>query len=120
MIQSRIAKAMAGAAEAREMWRRERDQRDRSHINQAVRKLEGNKFCFTGKMERRRADIRQELYDLGGQSCYSWEAGVTILVKRDEDWHSTKVDKAIKKGIPVITEEEYNELIRLVRKKEDS
>ncbi len=74
-------------------------------------KLNGKKFCFTGAMENKRKDLEQMVVDNGGE-VKSVGAGLTYLVTNDNDSTTTKMMKAIKLGIKIITEKDFLKMVQ--------
>ena len=104
---------VAAYLNTQEVVKRVRDTLKTEKEKAAVRALEGNVFCFTGKMSRVRHVIQRELLDLGGDYTTNFTNGVSIVVRSHDGWKSTKVVKAMERNIPVITENEYMKLIQM-------
>ncbi len=73
-------------------------------------KLKGLTFVLTGTISRSRAEVEKEIESMGGK-CSSSVSKNTDYVLAGESAGS-KLDKARTLGIKVITEEEYNALIK--------
>jgi DNA ligase (NAD+) len=73
--------------------------------------LVGFSFCFTGKSERKRADLEALIVNNGGVVKTSVSKGLTYLVLADPTSASTKAKAAAKNGTSCISEEA---LIRMV------
>lgn len=73
-------------------------------------KLQGKIFCITGSLSRPRPEIEKQIKDLGGQCASSVSSRVTHLVT-NEPTMSTKRREAERKGIPIITEAQLQEMM---------
>ena len=72
--------------------------------------LEGLSFCVTGKFDRKRDAIWEEIEANGGEVHKSVKKGTTYLLA-GEKVGKTKMDAAKKKGAEVIDEDRYKELL---------
>lgn len=76
-------------------------------------KLEGKSFCFTGELvTMKRLDAEQLVKRNGGMIKSSVTKDLSYLVTNDTTSGSSKNVKAAALGIPVITEEQFLELIK--------
>jgi DNA ligase (NAD+) len=66
---------------------------------------------ITGKLSRKRDDIKAEIESLGGKVTGSVSSKTDYLICNDKNSTTGKSADAKKLGIPVITEEEFNNLI---------
>lgn len=64
-------------------------------------------FVITGKLSRKRDDIKAEIEALGGKVTNSVSSKTNYLICNDKNSTTGKSADAKKLGIPVITEEEY-------------
>ena len=77
-------------------------------VEPASDKLEGQKYCFTGSFSNpTRKEMEKLVEDNGGKKS-SVSKNLTALVW-DEEISGSKVDKAKKLGIPIITQKEFME-----------
>jgi DNA ligase (NAD+) len=74
-------------------------------------KLDGKSVNFTGTMINKRAVLEQMVVDNGG-SVKSVGKDLTYLVVDDVDSTTTKIQKAKKLGIKLITEDEFLNLLK--------
>lgn len=75
-------------------------------------KLVGKSFCFTGELNSmKRADAEQLVKKNGGIIKSSVTKDLTYLVTNDTSSGSSKNQKAIKFGIPVINEQEFLKIL---------
>lgn len=76
-------------------------------------KLEGKVFCITGKTHifKNRAELQEDIENKGGKVVSSISSKVTHLINNDNTSSSAKNKAAQAAGIPIITEEEYMEMI---------
>lgn len=75
--------------------------------------LAGKSFCFTGELvTMKRADAEQLVKKNGGSIKSSVTKDLSYLVTNDTTSGSSKNVKAAKLGIPVITEEQFLELLK--------
>jgi DNA ligase (NAD+) len=72
--------------------------------------VKGKTFVITGKLSRKRDDIKAEIEAHGGKVTGSVSSKTDYLVCNDKNSTTGKSADAKKLGIPVITEEELNEL----------
>ena len=76
-------------------------------------KLAGKSFCFTGELvTMKRQDAEQLVKQNGGMCKSSVTKDLTYLVTNDTTSGSSKNVKAASLGIPVITEEQFLQLIK--------
>ena len=68
-------------------------------------------FVITGKLSRKRDDIKADIEKAGGKVTGSVSSKTNYLVCNDKNSTTGKSADAKKLGIPVITEEELNELL---------
>jgi NAD-dependent DNA ligase len=61
--------------------------------------LSGKSFCFTGFRDK---EFEKRIEDMGGQVT-SMKSTVSALIVSDKNFNSSKTEKAIKLGIPVLT-----------------
>lgn len=69
-------------------------------------------FCLTGKMSKGRAEISTDLEALGHTTKDDVVSGLTYLVCADTSSTSSKMKKAAKLGVKVISEEEMWKLVK--------
>lgn len=76
--------------------------------------LNGKKFCITGKLiiYKNRDELVQEIERCGGSVVSSVTKNTDYLITNDKKSGSSKNKKAIELGIPVISEEEFQNLKR--------
>lgn len=74
-------------------------------------KLDNKSFCITGKLSMKRDDLVKIIEANGGKFA-SVGKSLDYLICNDKDSTSGKSKKAMDLGIPVITEEEFMELIK--------
>ena len=67
-------------------------------------------FVITGKLSRKRDDIKAEIESLGGKVTGSVSSKTDFLICNDKNSTTGKSADAKKLGIPVITEDEYLEM----------
>ena len=77
-------------------------------------KLEGKVFVITGSVEHfaNRNEVKAAIEELGGKVTGSVSAKTHYLINNDSMSNSSKNKKAKELGIPIITEEEFLEMIR--------
>lgn len=77
-------------------------------------KLEGKVFVITGSVNHfsNRNEVKAVIEELGGKVTGSVSAKTHYLINNDSMSNSSKNKKAKELGIPIITEEEFLELIR--------
>ena len=75
--------------------------------------LEGMVFCITGKVHifKNRAELQADIESRGGKVVSSMSSKVTHLINNDNTSTSAKNKAAQAAGIPILTEEEYMEVI---------
>lgn len=74
--------------------------------------LTGQSFCFTGSMQRKRADLEAMVVQSGGVVKASVAKGLTYLVIADPNSTSSKAQAARKHGTKCISEEQFLDLVR--------
>ena len=74
--------------------------------------LKGKTFVITGKLSRKRDEIKAEIESLGGKVGSSITAKTDYLIANKPE-NTTKYNTALAKGIPIITEEEYKAIAAL-------
>ncbi len=72
--------------------------------------LAGLSFCFTGTMDKPRKDLEAMAEDAGGQ-LRSVSQELSFLVIADSNSTSSKAEKARKKKVKMITEEEFLRMV---------
>ena len=77
---------------------------------EAVSSLEGLVFVITGKLSRKRDDIKADIEAKGGKVTGSVSSKTNYLVCNDKNSNTGKSKDAKALGIPIITEEELNAL----------
>ena len=77
---------------------------------EAVLPLEGLIFVITGKLSRKRDDIKADIEAKGGKVTGSVSSKTSYLVCNDKNSNTGKSKDAKALGIPIITEEELNAL----------
>ena len=77
---------------------------------EAVLPLEGLVFVITGKLSRKRDDIKADIEAKGGKVTGSVSSKTSYLVCNDKNSNTGKSKDAKALGIPIITEEELNAL----------
>lgn len=68
---------------------------------------ENQTFCFTGTLSTPRSQLEEEVYDIGGEVRNNISKNVTYLVAENINGRSSKLREARALGIPIITEEEF-------------
>lgn len=74
--------------------------------------LKGKTFVITGKLSRKRDEIKAEIESLGGKVGSSITAKTDYLIANQPE-NTTKYNTALAKGISIITEEEYKAIAAL-------
>ena len=74
--------------------------------------LKGKTFVITGKLSRKRDEIKAEIESLGGKVGSSITAKTDYLIANQPE-NTTKYNTALAKGVPIITEEEYKAIAAL-------
>lgn len=72
-------------------------------------RLDGKTVVITGVLSKRRYDFRKDIEDLGGTLAGTVTKTVDFLLMGNNGTGTTKYQKAIKLGIPIITEEQFKE-----------
>jgi DNA ligase (NAD+) len=75
-------------------------------------KLTGKSFLLTGTMSRKRSVIEQEIVENGGFIASSVSKNLSYLIAASEESGSTKFKKATQLGIPIISEQQYLEMLK--------
>ena len=73
--------------------------------------VEGMNFCITGKLSKKRDDIKADIEACGGKVTSSVSSKTNYLVCNDKNSTTGKSAEAKRLNIPVITEEELNKLL---------
>jgi DNA ligase (NAD+) len=73
--------------------------------------LQGLKFCITGELSRPRGEIEKLIKQNGGIMVGSVSKNTSYLVTNEKESSSSKFVKAKSLGIPVIDEDQLNQLI---------
>ena len=76
--------------------------------------VEGMNFIITGKLSRKRDDIKAEIEARGGKVTGSVSSKTNYLVCNDKNSTTGKSVEAKRLNIPVITEEELNKLLGIL------
>lgn len=76
--------------------------------------VEGMNFCITGKLSKKRDDIKADIEARGGKVTSSVSSKTNYLVCNDKNSTTGKSADAKKLSIPVITEEELNKLLGIL------
>jgi DNA ligase (NAD+) len=71
-------------------------------------KMSGSIVLFTGFRDEKLAD---RVIELGGEIVSSMSGRVNLIVRKDSTVSNTKIDKAMRDGIRVITQEDLNSLL---------
>jgi len=75
-------------------------------------KLSGQSFVFTGTMiSMKRSEAQNKVKDMGGTCPSSVSKTLTYLVVGDEGKAGSKLDKAKKLDVSILSEKEFNELL---------
>lgn len=72
--------------------------------------LKGLSFVITGKLSKKRDDIKADIENLGGKVTGSISSKTSYLICNDKETPTTKLLKAKELGVPIITEEEFKKL----------
>lgn len=86
--------------------------RDLGYLREAgrwglLRDLDGRTVCLTGKMSLPRAQVEKLIEAADGRFTNTMTGAVQILVTADPDSRSTKVQAAMRAGIPVLSEAQF-------------
>lgn len=73
--------------------------------------LKGKSFCITGSLSRSRKVIEKAIKDSGGDVKKGVSQSLTYLVCNDKESNSSKAKKARKYEIPLISEDELNQMM---------
>jgi len=87
---------------------------DKDIIEDNNKILSGNTFAITGKMNifKNRKEIQSEIEKLGGKVTSSVSNNTNYLINNDNLSYSIKNKKAIELNIPIITEEQFINMIK--------
>ena len=72
-------------------------------------RLDGKTVVITGVLSKRRYDFRKDIEALGGTLAGSVTKTVDFLLIGNNGMGTTKYQKAIKLGVPIITEEQFKD-----------
>ena len=75
-------------------------------------KLAGKTFVITGKLSRKRSEIEAEITGYGGKVAGAVSKSTDYLINNDVTSDSAKNKKAKELNIPIISEEDFNNLIK--------
>lgn len=79
--------------------------------NAAAADLSGKTFVITGKLSRKRDDIKADIENAGGKVSSAVSSKTTYLVCNDKNSTTGKSAKAKQLNIPIITEDELKEML---------
>jgi len=82
-----------------------------ARMNFVVNSLKGQSICVTGEHSMSRNDMHTVIGLLGGYWQGAVTSGTTMLLIPDENYTSTKVDKARKLRVPIMTEDQFCKMI---------
>ncbi len=71
----------------------------------------GKSICITGALSRKRSDIEMVIRENGGKAVSSVSKNTDYLLTNETEAKSSKYKKASTLGIPIITEDEFFEMI---------
>lgn len=74
-------------------------------------KLSGLTFCITGSLSRPRKDIEDDITANGGKVANSVTSNTSYLISNETESDSSKFVSAKKLGVPIITENQFDQLI---------
>ena len=76
--------------------------------------IQGKTFCITGKVTRykNRAEFKEKIESLGGKVTDSVTKNTNYLINNDINSTSSKNKKAKELGVPIITEEEFENFLK--------
>ena len=76
--------------------------------------IQGKTFCITGKVTRykNRTEFKEKIESLGGKVTDSVTKNTSYLINNDINSTSSKNKKAKELGIPIITEEEFENFLK--------
>lgn len=106
MMEDRLKAAITGIEKARAAARQTK--------TVIANTLNGSIICFTGRMKVSRAEAMELVVKLGGHAQNAISKETTLLVNANSKASGTmtlKLRKVIERGIPVITEEDFWNLI---------
>ena len=69
--------------------------------------LDGKTFCITGKLSVKRSELEELISSLGGKVTGSVSSKTDYLINNDSTSESSKNRTAKSLGIPIITEQEF-------------
>ena len=76
--------------------------------------LSGKSFCITGATSKPRKAVQKDILNAGGTVKESVGSGLTYLItNEDQSFTSSKMQKAKKYGVSIITESEFYDMIRI-------
>lgn len=73
--------------------------------------ISGKSICITGSLSRKRSDIENVIRENGGKAVGSVSKNTDYLITNETEAKSSKYKKAISLDIPIITEDEFFEMI---------
>jgi DNA ligase (NAD+) len=73
--------------------------------------INGKSICITGALSRKRSDIEKVIRENGGKAVSSVSKNTDYLLTNETEAKSSKYKKASTLGIPIITEDEFFEMI---------
>lgn len=76
-------------------------------------RLDGKVICITGKLSKTRKQFEEIIEDLGGRFVNSMSSKVNYLVIGKKGEGTTKHTYAVNNGIPIITEDDLYEMIKI-------
>lgn len=85
--------------------------RGRDSVSSSDSKISGKSICITGALSRKRSEIEKVIRENGGKAVGSVSKNTDYLLTNETDSASSKFKKAISLGIPIITEDEFFEMI---------
>ena len=81
-------------------------------VQDSAGKLVGKSFCFTGELHSMKRNDAEALVKANGGTCKSSVTkDLSYLVTNDVSSGSSKNQKAVKFGIPVINEEQFFKML---------
>lgn len=86
-------------------------QKEEPTVSNQEQKLKGKSFLLTGTMSRKRSVIEQEIVEYGGMIASSVSKNLSYLIAASEESTSSKYKKATQLGVPIISEDEYLQMI---------
>ena len=73
--------------------------------------IAGKKFCITGSLSMKRADLQKLIKENGGIAVSSVSSATDFLITKDKESSSSKFKKAKDLGIPIITEAAFVDML---------